>query len=56
MTHSQKSLGEQNYEQFAERYAAGVETKAHNAYYERPATLSLLPEVQGLQVLDAGSR
>jgi SAM-dependent methyltransferase len=54
MTHSQKSLGEQNYEQFAERYAAAVETKAHNAYYERPATLSLLPNVQGLQVLDAG--
>lgn len=54
MTDSQKSLGKQNYEQFAERYAAAVETKAHNAYYERPATLSLLPEVQGLKVLDAG--
>ena len=51
---SEKSLGEQNYEQFAERYAASVETKAHNAYYERPATLSLLPNVQGLRVLDAG--
>jgi ubiquinone/menaquinone biosynthesis C-methylase UbiE len=51
---SEKSLGEQNYEQFAERYAAKVETKAHNAYYERPATLSLLPKVQGLRVLDAG--
>ena len=54
MTHLQKSLGEQNYELFAERYAVAVETKAHNAYYERPATLSLLPKVQGLQVLDAG--
>jgi ubiquinone/menaquinone biosynthesis C-methylase UbiE len=54
MTHSQKSLGEQNYEQFAERYATAVETKAHNAYYERPATLSLLPNVEGLRVLDAG--
>ena len=54
MTHLQKSLGEQNYELFAERYAAAVETKAHNAYYERPATLSLLPNVQGLRVLDAG--
>ncbi|NJM90603.1 MAG: class I SAM-dependent methyltransferase [Hydrococcus sp. RU_2_2] len=54
MMNSNKSLGEQNYEQFAERYAAIVETKAHNAYYERPATLSLLPNVQGLQVLDAG--
>src|SRR5262245_24979906 len=49
-----KSIGEQNYEQFADRYAARVETKAHNAYYERPATLSLLPDVKGLRVLDAG--
>ncbi len=54
MTQSQKSLGEQNYEQFAERYAVAVETKAYNAYYERPGTLSLLPDVQGLRVLDAG--
>jgi SAM-dependent methyltransferase len=49
-----KSLGEQNYEQFADRYAAAVDTKPHNAYYERPATLSLLPDVSGLRVLDAG--
>src|ERR671932_2590588 len=54
MTHLKKSLGEQNYEAFAERYAAAVETKAHNVYYERPATLSLLPNVQGVRVLDAG--
>jgi SAM-dependent methyltransferase len=49
-----KSIGEQNYEQFAERYAAAAETKAHNAYYDRPAMLSLLPDVSGLRVLDAG--
>ena len=49
-----KPLGEQNYEQFADRYAALAETKAHNAYYERPATLSLLPDVRGLRVLDVG--
>lgn len=49
-----KALGEQNYEQFADRYASLVETKAHNAYYERPATLSLLPDVSGMRVLDAG--
>lgn len=48
------SLGEQNYQNFAERYAAAIETKPHNAYYERPATLSLLPNVAGLRVLDAG--
>jgi SAM-dependent methyltransferase len=49
-----KSIGEQNYEQFADRYASKIETKAHNAYYDRPATLSLLPDVNGLRVLDAG--
>ena len=49
-----KSLGEENYEQFADRYAARIESKPHNAYLERPATLSLLPDVTGLRVLDAG--
>lgn len=42
------------YEALAESYASVVETKPHNAYYERPATLSLLPEVKGKRVLDAG--
>ena len=42
------------YEALAEDYAAAVDTKPHNAYYERPATLSLLPPVEGLRVLDAG--
>jgi SAM-dependent methyltransferase len=42
------------YERLAEAYAALVDTKPHNAYYERPATLSLLPDVAGLHVLDAG--
>jgi len=49
-----KTIGEENYEQFAERYAEHSETKPHNAYYERPATLSLLPDVSGMHVLDAG--
>jgi len=38
----------------AEYYFNYVDTKPFNAYYERPATLSLLPDVQGKQVLDAG--
>jgi SAM-dependent methyltransferase len=42
------------FERLADDFAALAETKAHNAYYERPATLSLLPDVAGLRVLDAG--
>ncbi len=42
------------YEALAEAYAARVDTKPHNAYYERPATLSLLPNIEGKRVLDAG--
>ncbi len=42
------------YEQLAGPYAARVDTKPHNAYYDRPAVLSLLPALEGLQVLDAG--
>jgi ubiquinone/menaquinone biosynthesis C-methylase UbiE len=41
------------YEILAEAYASAIDTKPHNAYYERPATLSLLPEVKGKRVLDA---
>lgn len=42
------------YEHLADAYSAHIDTKPHNAYCERPATLSLLPEVRGLRVLDAG--
>jgi SAM-dependent methyltransferase len=41
------------YENLAEAYASVIDTKPHNAYYERPATLSLVPEVRGKRVLDA---
>jgi SAM-dependent methyltransferase len=47
-------ISRRSYEELAEAYAAKIDTKPHNAYYERPATLSLLPEVRGLRVLDAG--
>ncbi len=47
-------LGRRNYAQFAERYAAMTPTKAANAFHERPATQSLLPDVAGRDVLDAG--
>ena len=49
-----KPLAFDAYEALAEPFAALVDTKAHNAYYERPATLSLLPDVGGKRVLDAG--
>jgi SAM-dependent methyltransferase len=42
------------YEELADAYAAHINTKPHKAYYERPATLSLLPDVSGMRVLDAG--
>ena len=51
---SGKPLAFDAYEALAQAYAAAVDTKPHNAYYERPATLSLLPEVEGKRVLDAG--
>lgn len=37
----------------AEYYFKYVDTKPFNAYYERPATISLLPSVKGKNVLDA---
>ncbi len=47
-------LAQEAYDALAEAYAAQVDTKPHNAYYERPAMLSLLPDVKGKLVLDAG--
>jgi SAM-dependent methyltransferase len=51
---SKEPIALKAYETLAEAYAARIDTKAHNAYYERPATLSLLPEVKGKRALDAG--
>ncbi|RMF02465.1 MAG: class I SAM-dependent methyltransferase [Chloroflexi bacterium] len=48
------SLGEQNYSQFADRYAEIAKTKPHNADYNFPAVVSLLTDVTGTTVLDAG--
>ncbi len=54
MTDSKKPLAYDAYQELADLYADKVDTKPHNAYYERPAMLSLLPELQGKRVLDAG--
>ncbi|MBR0829381.1 methyltransferase domain-containing protein [Bradyrhizobium manausense] len=43
-----------DYDQIASRYAAGIDERPWNALYERPATLALLPDVAGKDVLDAG--
>ncbi|WP_226961367.1 MULTISPECIES: class I SAM-dependent methyltransferase [Streptomyces] len=43
-----------DYDGFAEAYAAENETNIFNAYYERPAMLSLVGDVAGRRVLDAG--
>ncbi|UNO43555.1 class I SAM-dependent methyltransferase [Streptomyces sp. MST-110588] len=43
-----------NYDSFAEAYSALSETSLINAYYERPAMLSLAGAVAGRRILDAG--
>ena len=51
---SERPMAQDAYDQLAAAYAARVGTKPHNAYYEWPATLSLLPAVKDKRVLDAG--
>ncbi|SOD66597.1 Methyltransferase domain-containing protein [Streptomyces zhaozhouensis] len=43
-----------DYDSFAETYSALNETSLLNAYYERPAMLSLAGDVAGRRILDAG--
>ncbi|MEA2170467.1 MAG: hypothetical protein QOF76_3767 [Solirubrobacteraceae bacterium] len=43
-----------DYDGFAEAYAAKNEADIQNAYYERPATLALAGAVRGRRILDAG--
>ena len=43
-----------DYDSFAEAYSALNETSLLNAYYERPAMLSLAGDVAGRRILDAG--
>ncbi len=48
------SVSFDSYEEMAEHYFKYVDTKPFNAYYERPATISLLPDVKGKKVFDGG--
>jgi SAM-dependent methyltransferase len=43
-----------DYDTIAGRYAAEIDDRPWNALYERPTTLALLPEVNDIDVLDAG--
>ena len=43
-----------DYDSFAEAYAAENDASLNNAYYERPAMLRLAGDVTGRRVLDAG--
>jgi len=43
-----------SYDLIASKYAQTVDTKPWNAYYERPAVISLLPPLANTTVLDAG--
>jgi SAM-dependent methyltransferase len=46
--------GINDYDSFAEAYAASNETNLLNAYYERPAMLAVAGDVAGRRILDAG--
>lgn len=51
---AKEPLARAAFDELAEAYAARAEIKAHNAFYDRPAMLALLPAVAGKRVLDAG--
>ena len=42
------------YKKLAEKYAEIIDVKPHNAEYERPGLLQVMPHVKGKMVLDAG--
>ena len=42
------------YEEMAKKYDEQIDNKPHNAYYDRPNTLNLIPEIKGKRILDAG--
>lgn len=54
MPDDEKPIAYDAYQKLAQAYANKLDTKPHNAYYERPAMLGLLPKVAGMKVLDAG--
>jgi len=51
---SEDPIAEDAYDELAEQYDADLKTDAYNAYLEFPGTSSLIPDVEGARVLDAG--
>lgn len=50
-----KNLAYDAYEELADLYASLIDTKPHNAYYDRPAVQSLISgSVEGMKILDIG--
>ena len=49
-----ESLPQKAYDELADSYAELIGTKPHNAYYDRPAMQSLVFDVKGKKILDAG--
>lgn len=48
------SYPQQAYTKLSDAYASVIDTKPHNAYYDRPAIKSLSGPMQGKHILDAG--
>jgi SAM-dependent methyltransferase len=49
-----KPIAYEAYQELADAYANGIDKKPHNAYYDRPAMVSMWPDLRGKRVLDAG--
>lgn len=49
-----KPIAYEAYQSLADHYAEIIDTKPHNAYYDRPAMMEMWPDLRGLRVLDAG--
>ena len=47
------SLPQEAYNELADSYAAKIDTKPHNAYYDRPAIKTLIKNIQNHHILDA---
>lgn len=49
-----ESFPHQAYTKLSAAYAAAIDTKPHNAFYDRPAVKSLVGSLSGRHILDAG--